>query len=91
MTDRVVIYTPLEDILYNQGGFMIVLAVVIAGLIGAGVYALIERNTDRYRRITGTRGLVRETFLRRYNGWISTAAALGALYVIHLANVRGVF
>jgi hypothetical protein len=98
MTDRVVIYTPLEDILYNQGGFMIVIAVIVAGLIGAGVYALIERTFGRrfggYRvRAWGTSkinvGGGIGGLISKYNGWISIAAALGALYLIHLANVKG--
>lgn len=91
--DRIVVYTPLEDILYNQGGFMLVLVVILAGLVWAGVYSLIERQYGHYKiRSWGSHRIEQGGlggFLIRYNGWVSSAAAVGFLIGLHLANVKG--
>ena len=94
MTDRVVIYTPLEDILYNQGGIWMVLAFIVAALAGVAMYSLIERKTRFTRiraygsiRVPGTNRLT--DLLSRYNGVISIATGVATLNLIHLANLKG--
>lgn len=89
----VIIYrNPLEAAVWESlmnGGFIIVLAFILAALVGVGVYWLIDNYTDRYARIPGTRGLVQASFLRRHIGKISIAAGFGSLFLMHLANIKG--
>jgi hypothetical protein len=86
---NIVLYDPITAALFLDGGFIIVLAFMLAAGAGVGVYMLIDKYTDRYSRIPGTRGLVMKSFLRRHAGKISTAAGFASLWLMHLANVKG--
>jgi ABC-type sugar transport system permease subunit len=93
----VIIYrNPLEAAMWESlmnGGIWVVLAVIVAALVGVGVYSLINRNVRSYNiRPWGrqsARGIGVTGFFMQYAGWISTAAALVTLYAIHLANIKG--
>lgn len=90
--DSVIVYrNPLEAMMWESifnGGGWVFLAVAIAGGIGAFVYAQIDKHTSWSRtRYTG-RGRAR-SFLGEHNGKISIAVAVLALYLMHLASIKG--
>jgi hypothetical protein len=90
MQHSVTVYTPIEAALFLNGGWAIVLAFIVAALVGAGVFSLIERYTGCWQlRRRYDRPRTFKQMIARHNGKISIATGMLTLYLIHLANVKG--
>ncbi len=75
--NRHVIYTPLEDILYNQGGLTIMLVIMLAAIPAIIVMVQIEKRASRFSKV------------REHNLWIGGGVFAATLFLIHLANIKG--
>lgn len=80
-TQQVIVYRSqfeqMRDQALMDGGFVVILAVLLAFAIGAGVHYVIDINTSR------------QSFIRRNIMVISTVAAVGSLYLMHIAGMKG--
>jgi uncharacterized membrane protein YgdD (TMEM256/DUF423 family) len=76
-TNNIVIYTPIEKALFLDGGFMFVLAFIVAGALAAVVMAQIDKRVRRF------------SFLHNNMMWVGGAVFVGSLFLMHLANVKG--
>lgn len=92
---EVIIYrNPFEAAIWHSlmnGGFIVVLAFLVAALIGVGVYVQIEKLHERAYKTWRFDGTSYKTvaFFYLHVGKISIAAGLLSLYVMHLANIKG--
>ncbi len=81
-TQQVIVYRSQweqarDQALLMDGGFVVIFAVILAFAIGAGVHYVIDINTSR------------QSFIRRNIMVISTVAAVGSLYLMHIAGMKG--
>lgn len=75
--NNVVVYDPITAALFLDGGYVIILALIVAALIGVGVYHQLEKRVKMYG------------FWYRHMGKLSIAVSVLSLYLMHLSSVRG--
>lgn len=76
-TSNIVIYSPIEKILFLQGGWMIFLAVLVAAIPAVFVMIQVEKRTFRSH------------WARKHILWIGAAVFFATLYVMHYGGIKG--